>query len=66
MESPGSQALMRGSMPPPPPRAPRRREAVLDEDEWVARAEAIIERDFFPELSKLEGKVQWLEVRTCL
>ncbi|KAL6781932.1 hypothetical protein ACKKBF_B09985 [Auxenochlorella protothecoides x Auxenochlorella symbiontica] len=52
---------MRGSMPPPSPRAPRRREAVLEEDEWVARAEAIIERDFFPELSKLEGKVQWLE-----
>ena len=49
-------------MPPPPPRA-KRPVAVLEEDEWTAKLEALIERDFFPELGKLESKVQWLQVR---
>lgn len=51
-------------MPPPPPRAPKRKqEVVLDEDEWTSKLEQIIERDFFPELSKLQSKVEWLQVR---
>ncbi len=54
-------------MPPPPARLPKRKQIVLDEDEWTSKMEAIIERDFFPELPKLEAKLQWLEVkRPCL
>ena len=49
-------------MPPPPPRNPRKRkQIVLEEDDWVAAMEGIIERDFFPELSDLQSKVEWLE-----
>lgn len=54
-----------GLMPPPPPR-PKRKELVLEEEEWCEKLEAIIERDFFPELSKLESKVEWLQVRAAL
>jgi len=49
-------------MPPPAPRPAKRKQIVLDEDEWVAKMEGIIERDFFPELVNLQDKVQWLEV----
>lgn len=66
MADPNSRALVaekekeeRALMPPPPP---RRRQVVLDEDTWTDSLEAIIERDYFPELNKLEGKVEWLEV----
>jgi protein DGCR14 len=49
-------------MPPPPPRANnKRKQIVLEEEEWIASMESIIERDFFPELSKLKDKVEWLE-----
>ena len=58
----GARALA-NAMLPPPPRAPKRKEVVLEEDEWTATLEAIIERDFFPELAKLESKVAWLQVR---
>lgn len=57
----GARALA-NAMLPPPPRAPKRKEMVLEEDEWTATLEAIIERDFFPELAKLESKVAWLQV----
>jgi len=51
-----------GLMPPPPRRAPKHgREVVLEEEEWVAKMEGIIERDFFPELVRLQDKVAWLE-----
>ena len=51
-------------MPPPPPRqAKRKREqVVLDEDEWTEQIEAIIQRDYFPDLPKLENELEWLEV----
>jgi protein DGCR14 len=38
----------------------RRRVVALDEDDWVTRLEGIIERDFFPEIPKLQSKLEWL------
>ncbi|GMY09697.1 splicing factor ESS-2 homolog [Fagus crenata] len=38
---------------------------VLDEDSYVAAIEKIIERDFFPDISKLRDRLDWLEaIRT--
>ncbi|XP_059452156.1 uncharacterized protein LOC132182823 [Corylus avellana] len=34
---------------------------VLDEDSYVAAIEKIIERDFFPDISKLRDRLDWLE-----
>lgn len=43
--------------------AKRRREpVVLDEDDWVEKIEAIIQRDYFPDLPKLESELEWLGV----
>ncbi|GAB4818402.1 hypothetical protein N2152v2_005448 [Parachlorella kessleri] len=57
----GPLSVPSSNMPPPPPRAPKRKEVVLEEDDWTSRIEAIIERDFFPELAKLQSKVEWLQ-----
>ena len=35
---------------------------VLDEDEWTECLEAIIQRDYFPIVPKLQNKLEWLEV----
>ncbi|XP_074365514.1 uncharacterized protein LOC141706633 [Apium graveolens] len=44
---------------------PRKRQAVLDEDSYVAAIEKIIERDFFPDIPKLRDRLDWLQaVRT--
>ena len=52
-------------MLPPAPRQKRKREKiVLDEDDWTEKLEAIIQRDYFPDLPKLESQLEWLEVRT--
>ncbi|CAK7349099.1 unnamed protein product [Dovyalis caffra] len=40
---------------------PRKRATVLDEDSYVAAIEKIIERDFFPDISKLRDRLDWLE-----
>lgn len=48
-------------MGPPAPR-PKRKQEVLPEEEWCSKIEAIIERDFFPELARLQSKVEWLQV----
>ncbi|OAY33020.1 splicing factor ESS-2 homolog [Manihot esculenta] len=40
---------------------PRKRPTVLDEDTYVAAIEKIIERDFFPDISKLRDRLDWLE-----
>jgi hypothetical protein len=46
---------------------PKRRNAiVLDEDEWTERIEAIIERDYFPDIPKLQNKLEWLQVSFVL
>jgi protein DGCR14 len=57
-----SAGAPRSLMPPPAPRPPkRRRERVLEEGAWVAALAGIIERDYFPELGRLQEKVAWLE-----
>ncbi len=38
------------------------RQKVLDEDEWTECLEAIIQRDYFPIVPKLQNKLEWLEV----
>lgn len=55
-----------GLMLPPPSQPPRGSSVtVLDEDEWTEKIESIIRRDFFPDLPKLENKLEWLQaVRT--
>ena len=54
-------------MAPPLPRAPAgnslRKPLVLEEEEWAEALEAIIERDFFPDIPKLQSKLEWLQVR---
>eukprot|EP00246_Nothoceros_aenigmaticus_P018405 TRINITY_DN9603_c0_g1_i1.p1 TRINITY_DN9603_c0_g1~~TRINITY_DN9603_c0_g1_i1.p1 ORF type:complete len:533 (-),score=98.00 TRINITY_DN9603_c0_g1_i1:99-1697(-) len=50
----------KGLMGPPPPRK-RKQAEVVDEDEYVAGIEKIIERDFFPDIPKLQDRLAWLE-----
>ena len=42
-------------------RAPRGT-VVLDEDEWTEVLEHIIERDYFPDIPKMQNKLEWLQV----
>lgn len=51
------------SLPPTSGRAvnPRPKALVLDEDEWALQLEGIIERDFFPDIPKLQSKLEWLQ-----
>ncbi|KDP29898.1 hypothetical protein JCGZ_18467 [Jatropha curcas] len=43
------------------PANPRKHTKVLDEDTYVEAIEKIIERDFFPDISKLRDRLDWLE-----
>ncbi|CAH8290888.1 unnamed protein product [Eruca vesicaria subsp. sativa] len=43
------------------PRNPRKRMRVLDEDSYVAAIEKIIERDYFPDISKLRDRLDWIQ-----
>lgn len=43
------------------PTNPRNQPKVLDEDTYVAAIEKIVERDFFPDISKLRDRLDWLE-----
>ena len=40
-----------------------KRQKVLDEDEWTECLEAIIQRDYFPNVPRLQNKLEWLEVQ---
>ena len=41
---------------------PPRGTVVLDEDEWTEVLEHIIERDYFPDIPKMQNKLEWLQV----
>jgi len=43
--------------------ARKRKVKVMDEDEYVAKVEKIIERDFFPELDKLKAQSDYIDAR---
>ncbi|KAF8091525.1 hypothetical protein N665_0444s0039 [Sinapis alba] len=43
------------------PRNPRKRTRVLDEDAYVEAIEKIIERDYFPDITKLKDRLDWIQ-----
>ncbi|QDZ21821.1 hypothetical protein A3770_06p43390 [Chloropicon primus] len=49
--------------PPAVDMAKRRRQGpkVLREEAWLKQLEAIIQRDYFPEIPKLQSKLEWLQ-----
>ena len=58
---------MTTTMPPPPPRFRRQKQAekkktkiVLEEDEFAARLEHIIERDYFPNVPQMKDELRLL------
>ena len=60
-----TEAAARAAMPPPPPRERPRRPppedpVVLEEEQWTSAIEAIVERDYFPELPRLQSRLEWL------
>ncbi|CAN5951471.1 unnamed protein product, partial [Sphagnum jensenii] len=46
---------------PPLPKKRKRSQVAIDEDTYVAAIEKIIERDFFPDIPKLQNRLEWLE-----
>ena len=70
VDGPKSVAGNRGLMLPPPlparPPKRKREQKVLDEDEWTEKLEAIVQRDYFPDIPKLENELEWLEVSSDL
>ena len=36
---------------------------VLDEDDWTEALELIVERDYFPDIPKMQNKLEWLQAR---
>ena len=59
-----TKAPEKGLMLPPAHRPKRKKEQiVLGEDDWTDKLEAIIQRDYFPDLPKLENQLEWLEVQ---
>ncbi|KAJ4870234.1 DGCR14-related [Raphanus sativus] len=43
------------------PRNPKKRMRVLDEDAYVEAIEKIIERDYFPDITKLKDRLDWIQ-----
>lgn len=58
----------RALMPPPPSRTAvstalqYKPLIALEEDEYQSQLSAIIERDFFPDVPKLQSQLEWLQV----
>ena len=50
-----------GFIAPPPPKRAKKQPVVLEEDEFVAGIERIVERDFFPDIPRLQSKLEWME-----
>ncbi|GAX76171.1 hypothetical protein CEUSTIGMA_g3615.t1 [Chlamydomonas eustigma] len=49
-------------MPPPPPRLPVcYPKLVVDEEKYTSDMEAIIERDFFPDVPKMRSQLEWMQ-----
>ncbi|TXG55497.1 hypothetical protein EZV62_020753 [Acer yangbiense] len=59
--SENSHQIVDGSSSATPQNPPKKRAKVLDEDTYVAAIESIIERDYFPDLSKLRDRLEWLQ-----
>lgn len=57
----GLRSTPRSSSPEIVPRNPRKRMRVLDEDAYVEAIEKIIERDYFPDISKLRDRLDWIQ-----
>ena len=62
-----SRSIMSFKTPPDPStlkalsKRPSKRIKVLDEDEYVKKVEKIIERDFFPELDRLNAQTEYID-----
>ncbi|KAG1677253.1 hypothetical protein FOA52_013452 [Chlamydomonas sp. UWO 241] len=58
-------ATVMALMPPPAPRHPLnqsdRVKEVLDEETYTSHIEAIIERDYFPDVPKMRSQLEWLQ-----
>ncbi|CAN8269549.1 unnamed protein product [Cochlearia groenlandica] len=57
----GLRSTPRGSSSEITPRNTRKRMRVLDEDAYVEAIEKIIERDYFPDISKLKDRLDWIQ-----
>uniref|UniRef100_A0A1J3K2N2 Protein DGCR14 n=1 Tax=Noccaea caerulescens TaxID=107243 RepID=A0A1J3K2N2_NOCCA len=57
----GLRSTPRSSSSEITPRNPRKRMRVLDEDAYVEAIEKIIERDYFPDISKLKDRLDWIQ-----
>ena len=62
-----TKSIMSFKTPPDPStikalsKRPTKRIKVLDEDEYVHKVEKIIERDFFPELERLNAQTEYID-----
>jgi hypothetical protein len=62
-----TRSIMSFKTPPDPStlkalsKRPNKRVRVLDEDEYVEKVEKIIEKDFFPELERLNAQTEYIE-----
>jgi protein DGCR14 len=56
IETSVTKAQCESSFPTPKPK-----QTILKEEDYVESIEAILERDFFPDLPKLNNHLEWLE-----